>query len=48
MKKHKFGIFGILMGFAVIYEIAYLFLMLFKGVTKPVTKLQEAIQKEQN
>lgn len=47
MKKRKFGIFGILMGFAVIYEVAYLFLMLFKGVTKPVSKIHEVIHKEE-
>ncbi len=45
-KKSKF-IYGLLLVIAVVYEIAFIFASLFKGVTKPVEKVSEVI-KEQN
>ena len=45
-KKRKLGMFGILLGFAAFFELVYVVLMLFKGISSPVTKVKQVINKE--
>ncbi|MBR3839870.1 MAG: hypothetical protein IKM20_01880 [Erysipelotrichales bacterium] len=45
-KKKKIGLFGVLLGFAALFELVYVFLMLFKGISSPVTKVKEVMNKE--
>ena len=45
-KRKKIGVFGVLLGFAAFFELVYVVLMLFKGISSPVSKVKQVINKE--
>ena len=45
-KKKKIGVFGVLLGFAAFFELVYVVLMLFKGISSPVSKVKKVMNKE--
>ena len=45
MGNKRYGILGVLIGFAALLQLAYMLLILIKGISAPVTKIQEVISK---